>query len=203
MSAPRFIQIHTLASYPAVLLNRDDAGLAKRLPYGGVSRIRVSSQCLKRHWRMVEDEWALREIGAPMALRSREVVEREIMPKLGNAAAEVVEAVRVALVKKLFGDKNVEMKSRQVLLLGRPEIDYLTKLAQLAVAAGGMKEAEAAIEAALGKGAGKKNLAAMREVAGNLGAGLESAMFGDETKFRSCMARLEPWGRLREIKSSD
>lgn len=178
MAAPRFIQIHTLASYPAVLLNRDDAGLAKRLPYGGASRIRVSSQCLKRHWRMVEDEWALREIGAPMAVRSREVVEREIMPKLGNAAAEVVEAVRVALVKKLFGDKNVEMKSRQALLLGRPEIDYLTKLAQLAVAAGGVKEAEAAVEAALGKGAGKKNLAAMREVAGNLAAGLESAMFG-------------------------
>jgi hypothetical protein len=31
----QFIQIHSLASYPAVLLNRDDAGLAKRLPYGG------------------------------------------------------------------------------------------------------------------------------------------------------------------------
>ena len=30
---PRFIQIHTLHNYPAALLNRDDAGLAKRLPY--------------------------------------------------------------------------------------------------------------------------------------------------------------------------
>ena len=66
MSAPRFVQIHTLASYPAVLLNRDDAGLAKRLPYGGVSRIRVSSQCLKRHWRMAEDEWSLKAVGLPM-----------------------------------------------------------------------------------------------------------------------------------------
>lgn len=178
MSAPRFIQIHTLASYPAVLLNRDDAGLAKRLPYGGASRIRVSSQCLKRHWRTVEDEWALREIGAPMAVRSREVVEREIVPRLGNAPADVIEAVRVALVRKLFGDKNVEIKNRQALLLGRPEIDYLTGLAQRAVAAGGVKEAEAAIEAAIGKGDGKKNLAAMRDVAGNLAAGLESAMFG-------------------------
>jgi CRISPR system Cascade subunit CasC len=178
MSSPRFIQIHTLASYPAVLLNRDDAGLAKRLPYGGASRIRVSSQCLKRHWRMVEDEWALREIGAPMAVRSREVVEREIVPKLTGAAPEVIEAVRIALVKKLFGDKNVDIKSRQALLLGRPEIDYLTRLARQAVAAGGAKEAEAAIEAAIGKGDGKKNLAAMREVAGNLVAGLESALFG-------------------------
>ncbi len=178
MSTPRFIQIHTLASYPAVLLNRDDAGLAKRLPYGGASRIRVSSQCLKRHWRMVKDEWALREIGAPMAVRSREVVEREIVPNLKGATPEVIEAVRIALVKKLFGDKNVEIKSRQALLLGRPEIDYLTRLGQQAVAAGGVKQAEAAIEAAIGKGDGKKNLAAMRDVAGNLAAGLESALFG-------------------------
>jgi CRISPR system Cascade subunit CasC len=178
MSAPRFIQIHTLSSYPAVLLNRDDAGLAKRLPYGGASRIRVSSQCLKRHWRTVEDEWALREIGAPMAVRSREVVEREIMPKLAGGSPEVIEAIRIALVKKLFGDKNVDIKSRQALLLGRPEIDYLTLLAQRAAAAGGVKQAEAAIDAAIGKGDGKKNLAAMREVAGNLAAGLESALFG-------------------------
>lgn len=174
----RFIQIHTLASYPAVLLNRDDAGLAKRLPYGGSSRIRVSSQCLKRHWRTVKDEWALAEIGAPMAVRSREVVERKIMPHITGAPDDVQKAIHETLVKKLFGDKSLEVKSRQALLLGQPEIDYLTKLAQQAVAAGGAKQAEAAIEAAIGKGAGKKNLAAMREVAGNLAAGLESALFG-------------------------
>ena len=57
MPTPRFLQIHTLSSFPAALLNRDDAGLAKRLPYGGAVRTRVSSQCLKRHWRKAEDEW--------------------------------------------------------------------------------------------------------------------------------------------------
>ena len=34
--APRFLQIHFLTSYPATLLNRDDSGLAKRLPFGEV-----------------------------------------------------------------------------------------------------------------------------------------------------------------------
>ena len=29
-----FLQIHTLTSYAAALLNRDDAGLAKRIPFG-------------------------------------------------------------------------------------------------------------------------------------------------------------------------
>jgi CRISPR system Cascade subunit CasC len=178
MSAPRFIQIHTLSSYPAVLLNRDDAGLAKRLPYGGASRIRVSSQCLKRHWRMAEDEWALKEIGVPMALRSREVVEREIVPKLANAVPQLVDAVKTALVKKLFGEENTEIRNRQALLLGRPEIDYLTALAREAVEANDVRQAEATIEARLSKGNGKRNLAAMRGQAGKLAAGLEAALFG-------------------------
>ena len=46
MTTPRFLQIHTISPYTGALLNRDDAGLAKRLPYGGVLRTRVSSQCL-------------------------------------------------------------------------------------------------------------------------------------------------------------
>jgi CRISPR system Cascade subunit CasC len=84
----RFVQIHTLASYPAALLNRDDAGLAKRMPYGGASRIRISSQCLKRHWRLVDDEWSLKNTGAPMGIRSREIVEREIKPTLKAAESD-------------------------------------------------------------------------------------------------------------------
>ena len=34
----RFLQIHTLTPYAGALLNRDDSGLAKRLPFGGVLR---------------------------------------------------------------------------------------------------------------------------------------------------------------------
>ena len=38
MTNPRFLQIHTLSPYTGALLNRDDSGLAKRLPYGGALR---------------------------------------------------------------------------------------------------------------------------------------------------------------------
>jgi CRISPR system Cascade subunit CasC len=178
MPAPRFVQIHTLASYPAVLLNRDDAGLAKRLPYGGTSRIRISSQCLKRHWRMAKDEWALNAIGPDMALRSREVVERKIVPQLNGTVPELVTAVRDALVKRLFGKDGTDVKKRQALLLGRPEIAYLTALAREAAATGSAKEAEALIDVRIGKGEGKANLKAMLEATGKLGAGLEAALFG-------------------------
>lgn len=68
---PRFIQIHTLHTYPAALINRDDAGLAKRLPLGNAMRTRISSQCLKRHWRTADDRFALSGLKVPMAVRSR------------------------------------------------------------------------------------------------------------------------------------
>ena len=174
----RFIQIHSLSSYPGVLLNRDDAGLAKRLPYGGASRIRVSSQCLKRHWRFAEDEWALNGVGAPMGFRSREIVEREIMPKV-SGPDEVREGVAAALVRHIYGAKSAAVKDRQAMLLGQPEIDYLARMAgEAAGDATDRKTAEAAIDARFGKGEGKRNLATMKDVAGNLAAGLESALFG-------------------------
>lgn len=47
----RFIQIHLLTSYPPANLNRDDLGRPKTAKMGGVDRLRVSSQSLKRHWR--------------------------------------------------------------------------------------------------------------------------------------------------------
>ena len=72
MTTPRFLQLHTLHSYPAALLNRDDSGLAKRMPFGGAVRTRISSQCLKRHWRVAQDEFALKNIaGSTSAIRSR------------------------------------------------------------------------------------------------------------------------------------
>lgn len=46
-----FIQLHLLTSYPPANLNRDDLGRPKTARMGGVDRLRVSSQSLKRHWR--------------------------------------------------------------------------------------------------------------------------------------------------------
>ena len=50
----RFIQLHLLTSYPPANLNRDDLGRPKTAKMGGVDRLRVSSQSLKRAWRTSE-----------------------------------------------------------------------------------------------------------------------------------------------------
>lgn len=47
----QFIQLHLLTSYPPSNLNRDDLGRPKTAIMGGGTRLRVSSQSLKRAWR--------------------------------------------------------------------------------------------------------------------------------------------------------
>ncbi|MCB1407572.1 MAG: type I-E CRISPR-associated protein Cas7/Cse4/CasC [Rhodobacteraceae bacterium] len=179
MTDPRFLQIHFLAPYTAALLNRDDSGLAKRLPYGDTLRTRVSSQCLKRHWRLADDPHGLHTIaGADAAYRSREVIDRKVFGAWSaDIDPEVIKAVREALLKAVYGDKGVDKKSRQTLLLGQVEVDYLTETAKhlVAEAAGDAKAAKAAAEA--WAKAGKANLKAMSEGAA-LPGGLTGALFG-------------------------
>lgn len=179
MTLPRFLQIHTLHNYPAALLNRDDAGLAKRLPYGDAMRTRISSQCLKRHWRMADDAFALKNLDVPMAVRSREIPrlikERLMAAGVAEPLAQLsVEGLRAAgLVDKAKELKGQEaLATGQAVLLGYAEIEYLVqRCAALASEHTEEKALKAAIASFLKEE--KKNLEAMR-----LGSGLESALFG-------------------------
>ena len=184
MTTPRFLQIHTLHSYPAALLNRDDSGLAKRMPFGDVSRTRISSQCLKRHWRVAQDEFALHSIaGSAAALRSRNIVERRVIEPLraaGGIAEDVLLAVQTAFNAGVYGSSGATERGRQPLLLGLPEVEFLQQ-----------KAADLCAEHANDPGAAKKaaddlfssrrgegrNFAAFRDSA-RLPGGLEGALFG-------------------------
>jgi len=44
----KLIELHILQSFPVSCLNRDDVGAPKSAVFGGVTRARISSQCLKR-----------------------------------------------------------------------------------------------------------------------------------------------------------
>jgi CRISPR system Cascade subunit CasC len=52
----KLIELHILQSYPVSCLNRDDVGAPKSATFGGVSRARISSQCLKRAVRLAAAE---------------------------------------------------------------------------------------------------------------------------------------------------
>ena len=179
MTRLRFLQVHTLTSYTAALLNRDDSGLAKRLPYGGVLRTRISSQCLKRHWRIADDPHALNKIdGATAAFRSRQLVTREVIrPLRTRFSDEVVDVLEPAFQMAVYGDKGGDRKSRQTLLFGQPELKWLSEQAENLArqAAGDAKAAAAAAED--WRKTFRANIKAMRDSV-SLPAGLASALFG-------------------------
>lgn len=50
----RFLQLHLLTFFPPANLNRDDTGRPKTAVVGGATRLRLSSQALKRAWRTSE-----------------------------------------------------------------------------------------------------------------------------------------------------
>ena len=185
MTAPKFIQIHTLHSYPGTLLNRDDAGLAKRLPFGGVERLRVSSQCLKRHWRMAEDDMALARIDPAIGVSTRSRRTWKVLiqePLIGEGLPkDAVDAVLAGMQVELYGeskkakaakavkDIEIDLERDELVVLGRPEIDYLTNEARRIV---GLAGSDAKVIATELKSL-RKNFHALKA-----GAGIDAAMFG-------------------------
>lgn len=182
MPEPRFIQLHWLASYPGTLLNRDDAGVAKVLPFGGVVRTRISSQCLKRSWRRTEDAMNIGRIaGIESAERSREHVERQIVKGLGEEtgrSAEIEAAVGTAFIEALYGVKGKDRRGRQALLLGWPEIRYMRNEARaLITASKDADDAEARCQAYFEDDGIRRVFRAVRAGCAAPG-GFEAAIFG-------------------------
>ena len=132
MTQARYVQIHALTQYTAAMLNRDDSGLAKRLPYGGVMRTRISSQCLKRHWRKHEGPFSLMNI-KPDPVRTKELAEKAVMERVtqmlpgDEMAREAHAAVAQALNVGLYGRDGNDRNKRQPLLFGQSETDWLAK----------------------------------------------------------------------------
>jgi len=194
----RFVQIHFLTSYPAALLNRDDVGYAKRIPFGGAIRTRISSQCLKRHWRTFEGVHALTELDVPKSIRSRVTFDRFIRQPLldegvdQTVARNVISALMAVILGKSVRAKKAEEEegkkgeekeeeqgqgtgyTGQVTILGRPEVEFLLQEARQ-VCNEKPKDAKTAEQVVKNRFKGKagKNLKALRHA-----AGLDAALFG-------------------------
>ena len=189
----RFLQLHTLTGYSATLLNRDDIGRAKRLPFGGSDRIRVSSQCLKRHWREAAGEWSLQGLGSGKSTRSRRVFSDVIAGRLkterglsDDQIVNVLTPIRAAVLgesikaRKARKDKSTtegadplaSLHTDQVIVLGEPEIAFLTEIATELV----RNDADATAKAVETYFKDKETKANLKALA--MGAGLDAAIFG-------------------------
>ena len=178
-----FLQIHFLTSYHASLLNRDDVGLAKRIRFGGHDRLRVSSQCLKRHWR----EWMLERTDIPRGYRTRHFFGRIVKKRLIDSGMDEQLAHDLTLhlgssLMSASGDKKSIDEStlamKQPALFGKPEADYFVQLLQEAADQGNIDQAKAYLDEQLKKG--KQNFKALLEQAGisNPAVGFDGAFSG-------------------------
>lgn len=178
-----FLQVHYLTSYHASLLNRDEAGLAKRIVFGGSPRVRISSQSQKRHWRT----WLAERIDLPKGVRSRLFFDRQVKQQLvaSGMDGQLAHDLTFHLAKGILtaaGDKDPldkdSLAMKQPVLFGRPEADYFTSLVKEAARLGDEKAARAFLDERIKEG--KKNFRALLQQAG-IGepfAGFEGALFG-------------------------
>ena len=164
--------------YVAALVNRDEHGMAKRVPIGGRMRTRISSQCLKRHWRSADGPWSLSGIEKGLnSFRSRDAVSKKVIePLRKDYPDDVVDGMEPEFQMAVYGEKGSSKANRQTLLLGDRELVWLASEARSL--AGKARDAKDAKRLAKEwRTTCRANLKAMRESVKAPG-GLAAAMFG-------------------------
>lgn len=102
-----FINIHTLISHPSSMMNRDDSGLQKTAIFGGTTRSRISSQCLKRAIRQSD---IYRKAVDEVSIRTNKFDELLALciKELPDTDAKLIEDVLLNLGSKVKKEKNKE-----------------------------------------------------------------------------------------------
>ena len=102
----RFLQLHYLTIYPLSNPNRDDLGRPKTASYGGVPRLRISSQALKR------------------AARTSDVMQVELDGHLGDRTQRIGEVVRDVLSGDVGSEEQVtEIATKVADVFGKLDAD--------------------------------------------------------------------------------
>jgi len=99
MNPPNFVNYHILISHSPSCLNRDDMNMQKTAVFGGVKRVRISSQSLKRAMR--KSAYYAANLGAS-SIRSRDLerLKDEFISELGEEFSEEVISRTVDLFAK-------------------------------------------------------------------------------------------------------
>lgn len=100
----RFIQLHALTVYAPSNLNRDDTGRPKTARFGGVERLRISSQATKR------------------AIRESEAFKNRAGEKHGIRTQRFGEQLHEYLISKGFDDTKAKDGARKIAaIFGKPK----------------------------------------------------------------------------------
>lgn len=130
----KFIQVHTLVSYPPSNLNRDDLGRPKTAVMGGSQRLRVSSQSLKRAWRTSDLFTA--GLGGHLGIRTKNMGVRIYEAfTTGDSLSNILNGKeKSASVNTKVSDKDAKEWSKSIAgVFGKPKKDSDTSLEGLEI----------------------------------------------------------------------
>lgn len=101
-----FLQLHFLTFYPPSNLNRDDLGRPKSAIIGGTTRLRISSQALKRTW------------------RTSEVFQKTLEGHLAKRTQRIGELINEHLLSRQVGAEKATKITREIIaVFGKPKAE--------------------------------------------------------------------------------
>jgi CRISPR system Cascade subunit CasC len=120
----QFLQIHLLTFYPPSNLNRDDLGRPKSATIGGVNRLRISSQALKRAWRTSAPFKAA--LDAHLGSRTQrlgELVQKHLQDQgvSPESAVKIAISVAAAFGKPEDGNAKNPVRTKQLVFISPEE----------------------------------------------------------------------------------
>lgn len=130
-----FIQLHLLTAYPAANLNRDDTGAPKTVVLGGATRLRVSSQSLKRAWRTsaLFEQALAGHIGIRSGRIAREaatiMIEKGIEEKKPSNGRQILPIILVKQKRQKPKDPLTNAETEQLVHISPAEFDAVKALA--------------------------------------------------------------------------
>ena len=143
-----YVDIHVIQSLPPSCVNRDDSGSPKSAVYGGVRRLRVSSQSWKRAARLYfNDLLDAKDVG----VRTKRVAEllaariAEDAPDLAESVTKLAEEVFKTARIKLSAPRKKDgpLESGYLLFLSTSQVERLAELAITSAHSGEALDAKA------------------------------------------------------------
>lgn len=125
MNSNLYVDVHILQDIPPANLNRDDSGSPKTARYGGVDRLRVSSQAWKRATRK---HFASEMEPTTLGFRTRRVTEtvvNTLIERGVSADASLAIANQLLTQIKITASKKKENESSYLLFLSLPQLQEL------------------------------------------------------------------------------
>ncbi|MFD9891736.1 type I-E CRISPR-associated protein Cas7/Cse4/CasC [Amycolatopsis sp. NPDC059027] len=119
------IELHLLQSFPVSNLNRDDVGQPKTATFGGSTRGRISSQCLKRSARLLFTEHGLGE--QETGVRTKRLRDRAVrlLAERGRDEQAAPAVVTAGLEHLGFGVDQAKGLTEYLLFVGREAVQHL------------------------------------------------------------------------------